>query len=245
MKKILKDALIIATFKSVPEIKRQPMLIVLIFFVSALPLFFIYMFGGKINFGVIGAMVSTVSFMGITGAIQEIAWDRYVKIREMLVAMPVKPISYGLGISLTPLIFSIPSLVFFIGISIYLGIIPLYSIGWVIIALLLCWATLSCLGFLISTYLYKTNIFTLNIISNLLALILIFIPPVYYSEEMLGSLRWVSPLVPTSNIAGLIGGYTGMLTIPLYELILRWSILLIMMILSIVAVLHKAQWREK
>lgn len=245
MKKIIKDALIIATLKSVPELKRQPMLIVLISFVSALPLFFIIVFGGKINFGLIGAMVSTVSFMGISGAIQDIAWDRYVKIREMLVAMPVKPISYALGVALAPLIFSIPSLVFFIGISIYLGIIPLYSVGWVITALLLCWATLSCMGFVISTYLYKTNIYTLNIISNLLALILIFIPPVYYSEEMLGGYRWVSPLIPTSNTTGLIGGYTGMLALPFSELILRWSILIVMLIMAIVAVMLKAQWREK
>jgi ABC-type multidrug transport system permease subunit len=85
-----------------------------------------------------------------------------------------------------------------------LGFVPLQALGWIIAALLLCWAVLSGIGFVISTYLRRASIYTLNNLANILGLGLVFLPPVYYPEELLGGLSWIGIFFPTSNAAGLI-----------------------------------------
>ncbi len=163
--KILRDTLIIAWIKSFPDFRRNPMMLVLLAMISAIPLFFMMMFSGGGNMivhGLIGAMVSSVAFAGVNSGIQDISWDRYVKIREMIVAMPVHPASYALGIALAPLLVSIPSLILFGAITAYLGFFTLEALGWTVLALILVWAATSSMGFMISTYLFKSSPMMLN-----------------------------------------------------------------------------------
>lgn len=242
--KILKDTFTITALKSIPDLKRQPLIIFLIGMISSLPLYFLVIFGGQITLGLIGAMVSTVSFIGMNAAIQEMSWDRYVKIREMIVAMPVHPISYALGIALAPLILSIPSLIFFGAIALWLGALTLQSLLWTVIALILCWATVSSAGFLISTYLQKASTYTLNNLSNILGIALGFIPPVYYPEEILGNFSWISIIFPTSNATSLIRVYSGSLNLPFEMIAARWLILIVTTIVFAVITAAKARWRE-
>lgn len=242
--KVIKDMLIITALKSLPDLKRQPLMIFFVGMISSLPLYFILVFGGQISYGLIGAMVSTASFIGMMAAIQDIAWDRYVKIREMLVAMPVHPLSYALGLALAPLVISSPSLIFFSAIAMWLGVLTPYSLLWAVLTLIVCWATLSSIGFLISTYLQKAAPYTLNSISNILGIALSFIPPVYYPEEILGNFSWVSIIFPTSNAASLIRVYSGSLTLPFEMIVARWLILLSTMLVFAVITAVKARWRE-
>jgi ABC-type multidrug transport system permease subunit len=242
--KAIKDVLIITALKSLPDLKRQPLMVFFVGLISSLPLYFILVFGGQISYGLIGAMVSTASFIGMMAAIQDIAWDRYVKIREMLVAMPVHPLSYALGLALAPLVISSPSLIFFSAITMWLGVLTPYSLLWAALTLIVCWATLSSIGFLISTYLQKAAPYTLNSISNILGIALSFIPPVYYPEETLGNFSWVSMVFPTSNAASLIRVYSGSLTLPSEMVAVRWLILLSTMLIFAVITVAKARWRE-
>lgn len=242
--KMVKDVLVITALKSLPDLKRQPLMLFLVGLISSLPLYFILVFGGQISYGLIGAIVSTVTFIGMSAAISEMAFDRYVKIREMIVAMPVHPISYAIGIALAPLILSLPSLVFFIAITMWLGVLTPYSLFWTAVSLILCWATVSSIGFLISTYLQKASTYTLNSLSNILGIALGFIPPVYYPEEMLGSFSWISAIFPTSNAASLIRVYSGSLNLPFEMVIARWSILIATLVVSAVITAFKARWRE-
>ncbi|MDI6846897.1 MAG: ABC transporter permease [Candidatus Bathyarchaeia archaeon] len=242
--KILKDILVIATLKSLPDLKRQPLMLTLIGLISALPLFFIIVFGGQLSYGLIGAMVGTIGFIGLNAAIQDITWDRYVKIRQIIVAMPVHPLSYAIGIALAPLIISAPSVLFFTVFAIWLGALTFSSLLWSIIILILCWATLSSLGFLISTHLQRASVYTLNNLANILGLALVFLPPVYYPEEMLGSFSWIAMLFPTSNVTGLIRVYSGSLDASVIMIVIRWLILIATTIFCIVATITKARWRE-
>lgn len=127
--KPVKDAMIIAELKAVPDLKRNPSMIFLIGMISAFPLFFLLVFGGNLGYGLVGAMVATISFIGLVAAIQDISFDRYVKIREMIVAMPVHPVSYAMGVALAPLLIATPGSIFFIGMAILLGILPVTSVG--------------------------------------------------------------------------------------------------------------------
>jgi len=245
--KIFKDTLIIAWMKSYPDFRRNPLFLLLITMISSIPLFFMMMFssgGNMIVHGLIGAMVSSVGFVGVMAGIQDISWDRYVKIREMIVAMPVHPASYALGIALAPLFVSIPSLIFFGAILAILGSLTLESLVWIIPSLIITWTVMSTLGFMISTYLLKSSMMVLNNLSNLLGIGLIFIPPVYYSEAQLGSLSWISIIIPTSNAAGLIRSYMGLLPMPTEMMIVRWAVLIIMTAAFVAFTSIKSKWRE-
>lgn len=245
--KIIKDTLIIAWIKSYPDFRRNPLFLLLITMISSIPLFFMMMFssgGNMIIHGLVGAMVSSAGFVGVMAGIQDISWDRYVKIREMIVAMPVHPASYALGIALAPLLVSIPSLIFFGAIIATLGFMTLESLMWVISSLIITWAAMSAMGFMISTYLLKSSMMVLNNLSNLLGIGLIFIPPVYYSEAQLGSLSWLSIIIPTSNAAGLIRSYMGLLSLSAEALIVRWAVLIAMTVTFILLTSMKSKWRE-
>jgi len=158
--------------------------------------------------------------------------------------MPVHPMSYAIGIALAPLILSIPSLVFFGAIALFVGGLTIASLFWAIIAILLCWASVSSLGFLISTYLQKASPYTLNNMSNILGILLGFIPPVYYAEEVLGNFSWVAAIFPTSNAVSLIRFYSDKLSLPIVVVIIRWLILILTTIVSIAITTYKARWRE-
>jgi len=244
--KVIKDTLLIAWMKSYPDLKRNPLLLIIIALISAIPLFFMAIFAseGMLIHGLIGAMVSTISFIGVASGIQDVSWDRYVKIREMIVAMPVHPASYAVGVALAPLMLSIPSLLFFGAIALTWQFIDAPTIAWTVLTLVMAWAAMSAIGFIISTYLYKASTYLLNNISNLLGLGLIFIPPVYYTETMLGGLSWISVIIPTSNAAGLIRYYFGLLPLTQEAVIVRWLVLVVTTAVFILMTSVKAKWRE-
>ena len=247
LSKIVKDTLLIAWIKSYPDFRRNPLMLVLIAMISSIPLFFMLMFssgGNMMVHGLIGALVSSVAFVGVMAGIQDISWDRYVKIREMIVAMPVHPASYALGIALAPLLISIPSLLFFGALVGYLGFLTVEAVLWMTLSLIIVWAATSALGFMISTYLMKSSMMVLNNLSNLLGIGFIFIPPVYYSEAQLGSLSWLSIVFPTSNVAGLIRHYMGLLPLSTEIVIVRWTVLIVMTIVFMALTSLKAKWRE-
>ena len=246
--KILKDMLIIAWMKSYPDLRRNPLLLLLLTMIGAIPLFFMLVFssgGDAIVHGLIGAMISGVAFIGVMAGIQDISGDRYVKIREMIVAMPVHPASYALGVALAPLLISAPSVIFFGALIASWGILTLETVLWMILALVVVWAAMSTIGFMISTYLFKASMMTLNNLSNLLGIALIFIPPVYYPETMLGNLSWISALIPTSNVAGLVRAYMGLLPLSAETITVRWLVLIVTTIVFMALTSRKARWREK
>ena len=242
--KIIRDVLIIATLKSLPDLKRQPLMMGLVGLISALPLFFILVFGAEISYGIIGALVATIGFIGLNSAIQDMAYDRYLKISEIIVSMPVHSLSYALGVAMAPLLLSFPGIAFFTALALWLGILSIYSLFWAFAILLLCWTTLSSFGFLISTYLRGASVYTLNNMSNMLGLILVFVPPVYYTEEILGSVGWLAMVFPTSNAAGLIRTYSGSLDSSPTMILIRWGILIGTLLIFAAITITKSKWRE-
>ena len=243
--KFVKDTLTIAALKSVPDFKRQPLMLAFLGLIGSLPVFFVVVFGGHLNYAIIGAIIGTVGLMGLMSAIQDIGWDRYVKIREIIVAMPVHPLSYALGVALAPVLLTLPALIFFTGLALLTGALTLASLLLAIPVMILCWITLSTVGFVLSTYLQRSSVYTLNNISNLLGLGLAFLPPVYYPEEILGNYRWIAMLFPTSNAAGLVRFYSGSLDASMISIAIRWLILVLTAIACAALTITKARWREE
>jgi ABC-2 type transport system permease protein len=246
VKKAIRDTMLIARLKSIPDLKRQPLIVVLLTLFAAIPLFFITLFGGEemIDIGLVGVIVSSIGFLGITASIQDLTWDRYVKMREMVVAMPVHPVAYAMGLTLAALIFALPGTVVFMGLGVYRGIFDIGSLFAAIGALIMCWLSLSVIGFTIATYQSKASPNTLGIIANLLAFVFVFMPPVYYSEELLGGFSWISYLFPTSNAAAIIRYSTGMTSWDPTAYLMHWLALVVIVIVFAVLVVKKSRWRE-
>ena len=245
--KTVRDALILAWLKSYPDLRRQPLLIFLIIMISALPLVFFAVLGsGNIfSYGIVGALVGTLAFLALNGPIQEIGFDRYVKMREMMVAMPVQPIAYSTGVALSALIVSLPAVLFYLVLAGIYNLLSLNSILWIALALIFAWISASTLSFAISSYLTKSTAQTLNSVANLLGIGLVFLPPVYYPDARLAGLSWIAALIPTSNAASLIRFYTGLSTLTTGDLILRWILLLLMTFLFVAIAATKSRWRER
>lgn len=244
--KVVRDAFLIAYMKSIPDLKRQPGIIVMLTAIGAIPLFFIVLFGGAgmLKMGMMGVIVSTIGFAGIAAPIQDVTWDRYVKLREMIVAMPVHPLSYALGVNLASLIFALPGFLIFLGIGIVMGFFTPFSLLAALGVLFLCWFCLSVMGFAIATHLYRTAPNTLGLISNILALGFVFLPPVYYSETMLGSYAWVAYLLPTSNAAAVIRYATGINRMDPMAFAAHWIAIAVLAAAFGALAVAKARWRE-
>lgn len=103
---------------------------------------------------------------------------------------------------------------------------------------------MSAIGFMISTYLLKASMMFLNNLSNLLGIGLIFIPPVYYPETALGAWSWLSIVIPTSNVAGLIRAYLGLLDLSPEMIAIRWLVLIVTTMVFVALTGVKARWRE-
>jgi ABC-type multidrug transport system permease subunit len=243
---IIRNSIIIGLMRSVPEIKRQPLLLLMITGISAIPLIFIGVFGreGMLDFGLIGAMVSSVGFLAVSTSIQEISWDRYVKLREMIVAMPVHPISYAIGLTISALLLSLPGFIIYLIVAAFRDLITIISLLQILGAVVLCWIALSVIGFTIATYMYKASPNTLGIVANILSFAFIFLPPVYYPEFFMGSYSWISFILPTSNAAAIIRYSTGTVPMDVNALTLHWVLLIVTVIIFTVIVLKKSRWRE-
>ncbi len=244
--KVIKDALIIAWMKYYPDFKRNPLMLFIIMGFSAMPLFFMQIFGGAglLGHGLVGAIISMVGFVGLVSAIQDIAWDRYIKIREMIVAMPVHPISYIIGSALSSLLFSIPGAILFITLAILQGTLSLMAMAWMVPALFLCWFSLTAMGFTISTYLQKVSLYMLNSISMLLSMIFAFIFPVYYPKEILGNFAWIAFIMPTSTTASLFRAYLGLSASSYGDITIHWLALIVTTVFFLVLAAVKYRWRE-
>jgi ABC-type multidrug transport system permease subunit len=190
-------------------------------------------------------MVGSIGFIGLASAVQDITWDRYVKIREMIVAMPVDPLSYSFGVALSKLLYASPGFIIFVAISLVFRILPPTSLGWVVASVFLCWAALSSIGFVMSTYLRTANINTLNNVSNILGILFIFLPPVFYSEKVWGSFQGLAIIFPTSNAAELIRSYGGISPLTSEALLLRWLVLMVTTAVCLLLAAIKSRWREE
>jgi len=246
MRRAIENAFLIAWMKFYPDFRVQPLIVLIQTGVSGSPLFFFLIAGSltSLRNGIVGAMVAMVSFIGITSCVQDVVQDRYTKMREIIVAMPIHPASYAFGIALASLLVSIPGLLLFIGIGAWLGLLSQVAILWLVPTLMLCWISISMLGFIISSHLAKLPAATLNSLARLMSLCLVFLPPVYYSDTALGQFSWISYILPTSNTASLIRAHLGLSPFSIENVILRLLVLIGTTIFLVLLVRFKTKWRE-
>jgi ABC-2 type transport system permease protein len=207
-------------------------------------LFFIYVFAGpqKVIFALGGGLVAVIVGSCITLE-TEAAFMRLVsRLQDMFVSSPISPVTYVTGLSLAMLWNGLGGIVIF---SILLGLyVHLDLVGWLVItvASIITWASISALGFTISTF--ARDVRDLWVYTPLLNVLLAFLPPVFYPITILPEmLRTIAELVPTTHAATLIRSVMGMPTSG-SQLFVSWLALPAFTLVFLSLALLKAKWRE-
>lgn len=203
MKNSIERIFSIAKYNSLP-VFRNPLTFFTIVLWPVIPIFFLGVFMGieGVKQGLIGMIVTSVSFSGIYVA-QDYVFNRTIsKLQDFLVASPVKQMEYILGISFGSLFFSIPSL--FMGYIVlgYLGLSGIFSILLLTGSIFSGALILMPLGFVIGSR--YDDVGRVNGITNLIAIVFSFLAPVYYPLDFVpDSFRIFTYIIPTTHVAHL------------------------------------------
>lgn len=245
MKKLIRNILILAWFNSVP-IFREPFTLMLLIIISGLPVIFAYVFAGPnlLPYTLIGGMISSIAFIGLV--ISQDVWNykHWMKLQDMFVASPVTQLEYSTGLALSAFIISIPGFIFFLLLLIFSRSVNVLSLFLGFVAILLLWSATSSMGFFLGTYIKNPRY--LGPFSNLVSLILTFIPPVYYPPELLPHpFRELSMLIPTTLAANILRGAFGLGNSDQLFILINLIGVIIITIPFLILVHKEFQWRER
>jgi ABC-2 type transport system permease protein len=207
----IRTILVLIWFDGWLPIRRSPFNLVN-FIVSPLTiLFFIYIFAGpgKVVFALGGGMIAVI--VGSCIILEtEAAFIRIVaRLEDMFVASPISPVAYVVGLSIAQLLNGVAGIVLFsvlLAFEAHLNAIASLEIAF---AAIITWASISSLGFMISTF--ARDVRDLWVYSPMLTVLLSFLPPVFYSINIIPqSFRFVAYLAPTTFSAGIIQNAVGL-----------------------------------
>lgn len=115
----------------------------------------------------------------------------------------MSPVEYMLGLALSRLLGALPSLLIFMGVLAYLGVLTFSNLAFVVGIIIFSWLLSSLLAFTISTNI--KNVVHVDALSSLLSMTLVLIPPVYYPLSRLPAIfQKLALLIPTTYIAELM-----------------------------------------
>lgn len=242
--KLLRQAWYIGLLDSLPLL-RDPMLLVVLSLISFLPVFFLVLFGGLTSAlpAFVGAIVLTLAFIGLFAAQSVYFYKHWFRFQDMFVASPVSPIAYTLGLSLSTLFSSSPSVLLALVILIWLnpvGIVPVLA---VLAVSALLWISMVFAGFAIGASTKNTR--RANSLPQILGFVIGFLPPVYYPLSQLpAEVRPFALLIPSTHAAQLAKNYFGLLPAPLSgaEVLLGWAYLIAFAVAMGLIVMKKARW---
>jgi ABC-2 type transport system permease protein len=158
--------------------------------------------GQYINFAVGGGLIGLITSIAISEVGDYVFLRKELKLQELLVATGIKPIDYILGMSIGNLIFSLPAIIFYIILGIFLNILNLLNIIEILILCIILMISLSSLAFLISTYV-KYSRYSWGI-AGVLSVFLSVIPPIYYPYTNLNEIALYILLIIPSTPASII-----------------------------------------
>lgn len=190
---------------------RQPMVYLTL---AAMPLSYFLVFtmvaGRELGqHAFIGAAIAFTVTGGVVSLPQTVVLYRMRKIHHMVVASPIKPLTYFLGLSVSRLVYIAPPVLVVLTVFAFLGDRPLWRIVALLPALLLAWMFGCSVGFAISrrwdnpAYIAST--------ANMIGYLLVLLPPVYYPMAMLPEwLQMPISVIPTASLAELMRAMAGL-----------------------------------
>ncbi len=207
-------------------------------------LLLLFVIGGDrgLSWGLVGGFIWVVASNGISIVGDAAFYRLELKFQQMLVASPVTPYAYSIGLALSALIYSIPSLAFFLGMLTYRGMLGVDNAPLIALALVQLWLSTSSLGFTIST-LFRDMRYTWAVV-NILTVLLSVVPPVYYPATLL-QYPMLAYIAPTSAAAIIIHDALGLAEYGSPMIVGGWTSLFVHMVLGLTLMIKVANWRVK
>ncbi|AEA12964.1 ABC-2 type transport system, membrane protein [Thermoproteus uzoniensis 768-20] len=243
MKKLLRDILVIGWLNGwVPLVRSWIWLVAN----SVTPLSFlivlaIYAGEAGLRWGLLGGLIWTVASNGISLIGDATFYRLEIKFQQMLVAAPVSPIAYALGLALSSFIFAAPAIAFYAGYLAVLGAFTIMGAAALAISMILLWVSTAGLGFAISTLIKQMRYAWA--VPGILSAVLSAMAPVYWPATVLPN-ELLGVLLPT-GAAGIIGqSALGMVRYGAYVIVASWISLVIYAVISLILLAKVARWRQ-
>jgi len=208
-------------------------------------LFFIFIVsrGAYLDYGITGGMVLTTMTVGTSLQSDLTHYRHDLKFQDIVVASPVEAPTYVLGMALSELVYSLPSLAVFVILFVIFGHPTIVSLAVLAGVCILVWAFASALAFTLATYFQDVR--ETFLFSPMISLVLTVLPPVYYPITALPSWAQIAArLSPTTYAAGLVQGASGLAPLTFTGAVLDWSVLLSFSAALFVLAALKARWKE-
>jgi ABC-2 type transport system permease protein len=241
----IKQTLAFAAMTTIPAI-RNPFTHL---FLALFPLIMLYTYtivGGSqlAPFVLIGSLVSTATNAGIVNLPQKVVEYRTKHLQEMFVASPMRPAEFFLGLGLSRCLLSMPIVIVIVAILLYTRQLLPHNLPSVCVIILSCSLFSSAFGFLVASYLNSPP--QVSAVANLLGLLLVLLPPVYYPSSLLKPwLGHIYLLLPTSAAASLLRHNSALRSSTMTEHTWQaWLALSGYTILFLWLASRRSQWRE-
>jgi len=233
-------------FNGVLPIKRSPFNLIN-FIVSPLTiLFFIYIFAGpsKVVFALGGGLIAVI--VGSCIILEtDAAFIRLVaRMQDMFVSSPISSTAYVVGLSIADLLNGVAGLILFSLLIVFYVHVNLISGFGIVFAAIITWASISSLGFMISTF--ARDVRDIWVYSPILTVLLSFLPPVFYPITLIPEqFRFIAYLAPTTYAAGIIQNATGLVQASSGQIFLDFAGGIIYTIILVALAGRLSKWRQK
>jgi ABC-2 type transport system permease protein len=209
---------------------------------SLLFVLFVISQGHYVHFAVAGSLVMALVGYGLSLGQDISFYKTEYKIQDIFVASEVSPLTYMMGLALSELLFGLPALVV-LGFLVFLFGGSLQAIPLLVATVLLIWASMSALGFFLSSHMLHMRNATQVI--SFVNVVVAVLPPVYYSVMTLPeSLRIVAYAIPTTHASLLLQAIMGE-KVPIdWSPLLGLTVQLLYLAAFVSLAKVKAIWRE-
>ncbi len=200
--------------------------------------------GALIGVGIEGALIMAMISAGISLQSDLSHLKNDFKLQDMVVSSPTSSLTYMFGMGLSELVYVIPVLLF-LGILAAIFIHPTIIQSILLISVLMIVFIFSiALGFFFSTL--TTDVMQSWGFTGIISTLLSTIPPVYYPITYIPlPFRYIAYLSPTTYAAEILQNASGFLSISNLNIILDWSVLIIVTLIILFISIKKSKWREK
>jgi ABC-2 type transport system permease protein len=241
---IIKQIMIIAYMTGILWLQRNPLSLVFsaISPFSLLFVLFVVSNGQYVQLALIGSLVMALVGYGLSLGQDISFYKTEYKIQDMFVSSPISSITYMLGLALSQLLFGLPALIVLSG-MVALFVTPSFFLPLLLGIILLTWASMSAMGFFLSSHMLHMRNATqvISFVNVLLAVL----PPVFYSLNKLPqSLQYFSYFIPTTHASLILQYITGLQTPKDWSPGLGFGVLVLYLIGFLVLAKTKAVWRE-
>ena len=245
LRRIVEQIFILGWMNSLPML-RQPVQLVSLIVFAGLPLFYMWALGGMhlISMGLAGAMISVAAFSGMFVS-QDVIFNRiWTKFQDIMVASPVRPLAYLLGLAFSNVISVGFAIIPYSALLILQGKLNPANAASVLTPVIICYLSNLMLGFFLGTVI--NDVKTGNSLGNILLLAMVYLPPVYYPITSLPEpLRSMALLIPTVSAAQIVNNALNMPTAIKEYVPIGWIVLTLSTTIMAFLTMKNIRWREK